>query len=188
MSDNPISIRPLNIEYEKLDDAQKKAYDEIASGPRGIVEGPLRVWLLNPELAERAQLLGAYCRYNTKLPPRLSELAIIIVGAFWRAGFEWHIHAPIAQNAGISPDIIENIRTRQIPEFEKSDEKAIYDFMYALLYQGEVPDEIYNRAITEIGLNAAVDLVGIAGYYCLICLTINAFKVPVPPPAIEPFK
>jgi hypothetical protein len=47
--------------------------------------------------------LGAFCRYGTSIEPRLSELVIITAGAYWKAGFEWRVHAPIA---GISEDII----------------------------------------------------------------------------------
>ena len=59
---------------------QKRVYDEIASGPRGGVRGPLAVWLRRPGLADRAQALGRYCRYDSSLSPRLSELAILTTG------------------------------------------------------------------------------------------------------------
>ena len=36
---------------EELNNEQKQVYDEIVSGPRGKVVGPLRIWLNNPELA-----------------------------------------------------------------------------------------------------------------------------------------
>ena len=75
-----------------LDANQQAAHDAIASGPRGSVRGPLAVWLHRPELAQRAQALGAYCRYGTLLPPRLSELAIISVAKVWESEYEWYAH------------------------------------------------------------------------------------------------
>ena len=91
--------RPPVLDEDRLTAEQQAVFDDIRSGPRGLVEGPLRVWLQSPAFAERAQKLGAFCRYGTRLPARLSELAIVIVGAHWRSGFEWSVHAPIAANA-----------------------------------------------------------------------------------------
>jgi 4-carboxymuconolactone decarboxylase len=172
---------------EKLDPEQRRVYDAILSGPRGVVPGPLRVWVNSPELAERAQALGAFCRYNTVLPPRLSELAIITAGAYWKAGYEWAVHAPIAQQAGLDPKVIEAIRTGQQPSFERPDEAALHGFAHELLHNRKVSEATYRKADGELGSRALIDLVGILGYYGLICMTIVAFEVPVPKGAAEPF-
>jgi 4-carboxymuconolactone decarboxylase len=167
--------------------AQRRVYDLIRSGPRGIVEGPLRVWLASPELAERAQSLGAYCRYNTSLAPRLSELAIITVGAHWRAGFEWAVHAPIAERAGLPSTAIAAIKSGAEPSLT-DDEMAVYSFTRELLVMHEVRPATFERLTAVVGPVGVVDLVGILGYYSLICMTINAFQVPVPSGISEPFE
>ena len=133
------------------------------------------------------QNLGAYCRFGTSLPPRLAELAIIIVGAFWQAGFEWEAHAPLAELAGIDKEVIEAIRRRGDPPFIRSDEQVVHDALRALLDQRDIADPDYARLIDEIGQEGAIDLVGIAGYYCLISLVINAFRVPLTNPSFTPF-
>jgi len=43
---------------EKLTPEQRRAYDAIASGPRGGVRGPFAALLYVPELADRIQSLG----------------------------------------------------------------------------------------------------------------------------------
>jgi len=179
--------RPPVLDEGSLTAAQQEVFDAIRSGPRGLVEGPLRVWLHSPALAEPAQRLGAFCRYGTRLPARLSELAIITVGAHWRSGFEWHVHAPIAQRAGIAAEAIEAIRTGGTPTLTQPDERAVYDFCRELLETRQVSDPAYEMAVRRIGLEAVVELVGLLGYYTLISMTINAFRVPVPPGASEPF-
>ncbi len=95
---------------------ERRVWDMIASGPRGRVEGPLRIWVKSPGLAERAQALGAYCRFGTSLPPRLSELAILITGAHWKAKFEWHAHLPLALAGGLSEAVAESIRVGEQPQ------------------------------------------------------------------------
>ncbi len=63
-----------DLPREAMTDEQRRIHDEILSGPRGRVEGPLKIWLTSPDLAQAAQKLGAYIRFGSRLPPRLSEL------------------------------------------------------------------------------------------------------------------
>jgi len=176
-----------DLTYDRLSPAQRKVHDAIVAGPRGRVEGPLKVWLMSPELTEHAQELGAFCRYGTSLPKRLSELAILITGAFWKAGFEWHVHAPIGVEVGLARKVIEAIRTGKKPVFQRVDEAALYDFARELLETRRVSETIYQRAVAELGALGVVELVGILGYYGLISMTITAFEVPIPNGAPEPF-
>ena len=113
-----------DLDPEKFSPEQKKVHEAVLAGPRGKVVGPIKVWLKNAGLAEHAQALGAYCRFNSSLPPRLSELAICTTGAFWKANYEWFAHAPLAIKAGIDPAAIEAIRTGGTPKFTKSDEQV----------------------------------------------------------------
>ena len=174
-------------ERDHLNDEQKRIHDDIVSGPRGVVEGPLLVWLQSAGLAGTAQALGAFCRFGTSLPPRLSELAILVTGAFWTSGFEWATHAPIAEKAGLDPAAIEAIRTGGTPVFTHDDEALVHDFAIALHRDHRVDDALYARAEAALGTAGVVELVGILGYYTLICMTINAFNVPLPEGAQDPF-
>ena len=175
------------LDPEKFSPEQKKVHEAILKGPRGKVLGPLKVWLNNPGLAEHAQALGAYARFNSSLPPRLSELAICVTGAFWKANFEWFAHAPMAIKAGIDPAAVEAIRLGATPKLVKSDEQAIYDFAIELITKRRVSDATFERAKKEIGQTSVIDLVGIIGYYSLVSVTLNAFEIPLPEGEKLPF-
>ncbi|HQU23455.1 MAG: 4-carboxymuconolactone decarboxylase [Acidiphilium sp. 21-60-14] len=175
------------LKPEAMNPDQRAAYDAILAGPRKIVEGPLAVWLRSAELAERAQALGAFCRFGTSLPPALSELAILVTGAHWRAGFEWHVHAPIAQAAGVDETAIAAIKSGETVTFADEPSQAVYELARELWETRAVSDGVYHRAVAAMGLEGTVELVGILGYYGLISMTIKAFRVPVPPGADEPF-
>src|SRR3954451_20655044 len=122
-----------DLNPEKFSPEQKRVHEAVLAGPRGRVVGPIKVWLGNAGLGEHAQGLGAHCRFNSSLPPRLSELAICTTGAFWKANYEWFAHAPLAIKAGIDPAAVEAIRMGATPKLTKSDEQAIYDFATELL-------------------------------------------------------
>ncbi len=176
-----------DLDPDHMSPEQREAYQAILASPRGVVQGPLLAWLQSPMLAQRAQELGAYCRYGTTLPPRLSELAILVTGAYWRAGFEWHVHAPIGVQAGLDPHAVEALRGGAEPRFALEDERAVFRFATELLHTRAVSDPTYREAEAVLGARAVVELVGILGYYGLISMTINAFRVPVPAGAPEPF-
>ncbi len=179
--------RPPVLDEAALSPAQTEVFNAIRQGPRGIVEGPLRIWLQSPDLAQRAQSLGAYCRYGTRLSPYLSELAILVVGAHWRSGFEWHVHAPIARASGLTEAAISAIYDGEAPSLTDEKAQAVYEFSQQLVRTRHVAHDTYSRAVLVLGLDAVVDLVGVLGYYTLISMTINAFHVAVPTGAKEPF-
>jgi len=171
----------------ELDAEQKRVYESIVAGPRGVVQGPLRIWLHSPQFADRAQALGAFCRFGSGLERRLSELAILVTGAYWKAKFEWHAHAPIGIEAGLDPLAVEAIRSGATPLFAREDEAAVYAFARELLENRRVSDATYARAKDALGPRGLVNLVGILGYYALISMTLVAFEVALPEGAANPF-
>lgn len=154
---------------------QKAVLDEILSGPRGNLNGPFLGWIHSPELAQHAQRLGAFCRYHTGLPLRLSELAILVTAARWQAQAEWYIHYPIARDAGVPDALAEAIRTGRQPVFDDADDALIYAFATELYDTKRVSDTTYARAVERFGAVVTVNLVGLLGYYALVAMTLNVF-------------
>jgi 4-carboxymuconolactone decarboxylase len=173
-------MRIKDIAKEDMNSEQRRIHDEIASGPRGKVQGPLKVWLHSASLADKAQKLGQFCRYESSLPTHLSELAILVTGRFWGAEFEWYAHKKIGLEAGLDPVLVEAIRTRQVPSFMTNAERIVYEFATQLHRDHRVGDATYAAAIAEFGETGVVDLVGVLGYYTLISMTLNTFHVPLP--------
>lgn len=166
-----------DLDVNTLTPDQSRVYKAIASGPRGGVQGPLAVWLHRPELADKAQQLGRYCRYDSSLPPRLSELAILVTARIWDAAFEWDAHEPPAREAGLGDAVITALANDETPAFTQTDESVVYRFARELNLKRNVSDSLYAEAEETLGCDALVDLVGVLGYYSLISMTINAFKV-----------
>ena len=162
---------------EDLSNEQKEIHDIIVNGPRGHVVGPLRIWLNNPGLAKSAQTVGAYARYGTSLPQALSELAILTTGRVWSSEFEWEHHAPLAIEGGIDSKHVDTISLGKRPLFEKPEEQAVFDFAAEANILKNVSDITYKKLVDILGESAAIDIVGICGYYSLISMTLNVFKV-----------
>ena len=163
---------------------QKEVADAIASGPRGGVRGPLAMWLHRPELADRAQSFGQYCRYVSSLPQVLSELAILVTARCWSAEYEWFAHKRIALEIGLNPVIADAIRERRRPAFDTPEQEVVHDFAMALHTDKKVSQELYDKAVGTLGSDQVVDLVAVCGYYGFVSMTLNVFEVM--PPADVP--
>ncbi len=166
------------FERADLDQRQREIFDAIASGPRGTVPWIFHLYLESPELAGHVQRLGAFCRYGTSLPPRLSELAILVVARHWQADYEWSIHAREARKAGLSDDIIAAIEAGRRPVFDDAEAELVYDFASQFFKQNEVPDELFAAAVERFGRPTTVELAGILGYYSMLAIAIRIFKLP----------
>src|SRR5258708_31009945 len=123
-------FRPLGV--GELNDAQRKVYEEIAGGPRGGVRGPFNALLRSPQLTDRAQRMGEYIRFNSSLPPRLNEFAILITARHWSSQYEGYAHHPLALKAGLAPGGASALAQRRRPAAMKDDEAAGYDLWTGL--------------------------------------------------------
>lgn len=177
-------LPPLDL--STLDAEGQRVADAIRSGPRGVVRGPFEVWLRSPGLADPAQRLGEFCRYHSALPPELSELAIIIVGKMWQAPYEFAAHARLAIAAGVSDEVVEAVRAGTPPPYTDERAKVIHALIAEWFADHKVSDATYARAVELLTERGVVDLVGIVGYYGLICVTVNVFEVPLPEGSVAP--
>lgn len=165
---------------------QQAVYEKIVSGPRTTVVGPLRAALHRPELADRWQQLGEILRFDTSLPTRLNELAILVTARRWNAQLEWHIHATAGRKAGLDPRIIEQIRLAHPPTFDADDEHDVYEFARTLQQHGNVPEHVYQAVWARWGTEGVVELSSVVGYYSLVAMTLNVHHVPLPDGAAPP--
>lgn len=164
-----------------MDAEQRRVYDDIVSGPRGAgLRGPFNALLRSPGLCDHVQKVGAFIRYESLLPGKLRELAIIITARHWRAQYEWYAHSNIARQEGLDDAIIDAIANKVRPTFTEPAEAVIYDFCSTTFRDGEATEEAYQAAFAEFGEKGVVELVGLMGYYCLVALTLNTFQVPLP--------
>ena len=175
---------------DQMNERQQAILEDIRSGPRGpSAHGPFLAWLQSPDLADRAQKLGEYLRFEAQMDKRLAELAILTVARKWTAQFEWYAHKKFAISAGLSENVIDSIEQRKQPNFVNEDEKAIYNFSMALQESYAVDDVTFNEAVRHIGRTGVTDLVGLLGYYSLVSMTLNVYQIPLPnsaPPPLDP--
>lgn len=188
MGDSPIAApRFPHIPPGQMSEAQRRVFDAIAGGPRGGVRGPFGALLRNPELADRVQKLGEQLRFNSSLPPRLNEFAILVNARFWESNYEWFAHRPLAIKAGLPESIVADLELNRRPGGMQPDEELVYDFCDTLHRKHFVSDALFERAVALLGERGVVDLVGVSGYYTLVSMMLNVAQIPLPAGAKSPW-
>lgn len=173
---------------EGLTPEQRRVVDAVVAGPRGVLIGPLRAALHRPELADAWQRFGAMLRYDTSLPPRLSELAILVTARRWNSQLEWHVHAAAAEKAGLPASAMESLRVGEPPHFDDEADAEVYEFSRELQISGQVGEETYKKIKGRWGAVGVVELTTLIGYYTLVSMTLNAHHIPLPDGAASPLE
>ena len=166
-----------------LSPRQQEISDRITSR-RGGTRGPFLVWLRSPELCEKVEALGAYCRFESSLDPRLRELSLLIAARHWDAQYSWNAHVGKAADLGVSRESLTALAEHREPHFTSKDEDIVYRFSSEILGDHFVSDATFAEALTELGEQGVVDLIGSLGNFSMLAMLLNACQVDLQ--AVEP--
>lgn len=166
-------LDPSSLTYE-----QRRVHDEIA-GARKTVRGPFPMWLRNPALADHANQFGVALRDST-IGRRIFELVVITVCRAWSVQYAWSSHAPQAELAGVSPEVIKAIQENRTPNFTRDDERVAYTVAHEIMATRELSKKTYDTAIKQFGEQGTVELISTVGYYAMVGIFLKSFDVPTP--------
>jgi 4-carboxymuconolactone decarboxylase len=175
-------VRFAPLKPEELTPAQKAWAEELAAPPRNgkITNPPFRAYIRSPDLAPKLTALADYLRWHSSLPPRLSELAILITAREWTAQYEWYAHYPHAIEGGLDPKVAAAIAAGKRPDGMRDDETALYDLVTSLYHDKKVTDAVYKAALDKFGERGIMDIIGIIGFYDITSMTLITMKGGVP--------
>jgi 4-carboxymuconolactone decarboxylase len=168
--------------------AQREVAAEITTGPRGEVRGPFIALIHNPELARRLQKLGEHLRWQGKLPPKLKELAVLVTARRWTCQHEWVMHSKLALEAGLASEVVQSIQDGKEPKGLSEEEKAVYTFCKEVHATGRAGDAAFAAIEKRYGLDGALALIAINGYYSLMAMVLNTAGLPLPGNVAPPLR
>jgi 4-carboxymuconolactone decarboxylase len=176
------------LSAEAMTEEQRAVMAEILAGPRKGSQGPFKAMIRSPGMMQHAQKMGAHVRFESAIPPRLNEMAILLTARRWTAQFEWYAHHKLAMAAGLDPAIAEAIKRRERPATMQADEAEIYDFCQPMLETGSVSDAAYDAVLARFGERGVIDLVGAVGYYSFVSMVLNVDRTPMPDGVAPPLQ
>jgi 4-carboxymuconolactone decarboxylase len=183
-----MSRRFPQLTQDQLNEQQKPLGDQVMKVSSVGIGGPYNLLLRSPVLGQRLFDLFDYLRWKTSVPTRLNEFAILIIGRQWRSQVEWFAHAPIAARAGLSADIIAELKASKRPSRMAEDEAVVYDFVTELTTTRKVSDETFARARKVFSDQQIIDLTAVAGNYVMVAMILAMSEQTVPEGKEEPFK
>jgi 4-carboxymuconolactone decarboxylase len=146
----------------------------LATPPRNnkINTGPFNAYARSPALGVLLLHVSDFVRFNSSLPPRLSEFAIMIAARQWSQLYEWRAHYPLAIKGGLDRQILVDLGAGNRPQGMKDDEAALYDFCTQMYRDRNVSDASFTAAVDKFGERGIMDLIGIIGYYDLVSMAL----------------
>jgi 4-carboxymuconolactone decarboxylase len=96
------------------------------------------------------------------------------------------MHSKLALEAGLSASVIDDIREGRPPAGMSEDETAVYNFCCEAHATGRVADDAFLAIKDRFGLDGALDLLALNGYYTLMAMVLNTAGLPLPANADPP--
>lgn len=176
------------FQLEELNDQQRPLAEEILKVSSVGIGGPYNPLLRSPLLADRIFKLLDYLRFNTTVPLRLNEFAILIQARIWTSQVEWFAHYPIAIRAGLSESVAADLKLGVRPASMQPDEAVVYDYCMELTTNHAVSDATFERLRNIFSERQIVDLTTVTGTYVTLAMLLNAVEQGVPPGKTPPFQ
>jgi 4-carboxymuconolactone decarboxylase len=137
--------RFVQLRMEDLNKQQRPLAEEIMRISSVGIIGPYHALLRSPVMVERMFKLLDYLRFNTSVPRKLNEFAILIVARQWTSQVEWCAHHPLAIKARLSEAVAADLKEGKRPAAMQPDEAATYDFLIERSTRHEVSDATFNQ-------------------------------------------
>jgi len=171
------------LRLDQLTPEQQQMAVHLKTPPRNsaLNGGPFNAYARSPGLGLLLLQVSDYVRFNSSLPPRLSEFAIMIAARQWSQPYEWRAHYPLAIKGGLDRQIIVDLGAGSRPQGMKEDEAALYDFCTELYRDKNVNDATFKAALAKFGERGIMDLIGIIGYYDIASMALIVQKTTAKP-------
>ena len=162
-------------------------FDKLVADRGGEVStGPVSVTINSPEMADRCTHLSNYLRFDSGIPQKLQELAMLLAARNMDCQYIWNAHAASARAAGLSDELVDSLRDRMpIPPLP-DDEAAFVNYGLELLRGHKVTQDTFQKALDQFGAQQLTELTSLMGFYTLLALNANAFEVDLPENRTEP--
>ncbi len=174
---------------DQLNDKQRELFDRMlqtrALRSDGDIGGPFDAWILNPELMKRCMGIGLMFEQRVSFERKFVKLVILIVARQWRANYPWFVHTKYALEEGLPQSVIDGIYEQREPQFTDLKEQACYAYVRELLDTHQVSDATYKQTREHFGEVGLAELANLAGFYCMVAMTLNTFRIPPPEAASE---
>jgi 4-carboxymuconolactone decarboxylase len=183
-------MRVDDVDPADMTDEQMSLYEHFASGRRvapgspfslvgadGRLQGPPAVWMLSPRLGLALQQVGGALRFESVLPARACEIAILLVAHHNHSPFELYAHTLAGAAAGLSEADLAALASGSLPSGTSDVEAAVFAVTRRVLDHGTLTDDEFSPAAGVLGEDGLFELVTIVGWYTMVAWQLAVFDV-----------
>ncbi|MGA6152742.1 carboxymuconolactone decarboxylase family protein [Stenotrophomonas sp. NPDC087984] len=170
--------RYVETPVDEMPPEMRGAY-EYTRRLRGLVPGPHRIWLANPELLTAIVPTGAYFQTDSSLSKAEIEIVTNVVTGHWLSAYATYEHEKIGVAlGGLDPRQVEALIAGLPTSFDDPRQQLVYELASSLVGPRVIPTGLYRRAKGAIGDQGIVDVTVLMGWFTGVALTLAAFDVP----------
>jgi alkylhydroperoxidase family enzyme len=127
--------------------------------------------------------LGGFIRNQSKLDPRLREMAILQVGHVARSKYEYSHHIKIGRDFGVSDDDIRAIAAETAGQPSDLDPlaRAVLACAREMALEGAPADATWATLDAELDTECLTDLVVTIAFYCGVVRLLDTLQIDVEP-------
>ena len=133
----------------------------------------------SPDMARAFSGMGSYIRFNSKLDPRLRELAILQVGWMEKSEYEFTHHVKIGREFGVTDADIEGMmaETAGKPSALEPLARAILKGAREMVRDLAMSDATFAEIKKELSNEHMTDLVLTIAFYCAVVRVLATMKM-----------
>jgi 4-carboxymuconolactone decarboxylase len=171
------------LSRDKLSAENQTIWDRVMKGRTGG-GGPYGILIYAPMMAEHFSAVEDYFRHHGMLDTKDKELVILACARELGARFPWSRHEIRARQAGVRREAIETLRANGSLDALSQREYLMVDMARTLLRERHLSDDLFSRALAELGPERLVETVGLVSHYNLISSVANVFDLAAPEGAV----
>ncbi len=167
-------IPPLDV--SSLDDEAQKVLQPMLEAGR-----PWNIFLTlarHPDLARRWLVFSNHVLFKSTIPAREREIAILRTGWLCQSEYEWAQHELIGDDAGLTKEEIERIKTGASAGWGTLD-ALIINAADELFEEKKISNMTWNALKSFWDDQQMMDLVFAIGQYTLVSMALRTFEVPL---------
>ena len=168
------------VNRDALPAEDQAIWDHIAAARSPQLGGPYGVLINVPPLAKRVADLEDYFRLEAELSAIDREIVILAAVREAGAHYAWARHEARGNQVGVRPEAIEVLRAHGGLDGLTERERLLAEIPRALLRTRTIPNDLFQRALAELGRRQLIEVVTLTGHYALVGLLLTGFDVPAP--------
>lgn len=137
----------------------------------------LKVMAHCPWIGRNFMRLGNSILRGEELPARLRELAILCIGKLLQAEYEFTHHIPLAQQAGVRKEQIDQLSNWASAGVFNREEQAVLRYAEELTKNVRVSNATFEELRNLFSECCIVELTAIIGYYNMVCRILVGLQI-----------